>query len=140
MKKLVVLAVLILTSVSMFSQITSQGKPEVLKSFRMGVCKLIDTDGALTIVAQTKEAAGLELTVDLGNYQEAETLIASMIEYTPKARETVNLNNPSGNTAYYQKLNGTWVIVSAGGAASIAVSKGELKKMLTAITELTKSN
>ena len=135
MKKLVVLAVLILTSVSMFSQITSQGKPEVLKSFRMGVCKLIDTDGALTIVAQTKESAGLKLTVDLGNYQEAETLIASMIEYTPKSGETVNLNNPSGNTAYYQKLNGTWVIVSAGGAASIAVSKGELKKMLTAITE-----
>lgn len=135
MKKLVVLAVLVFTCVSMFSQITSQGKPEVLKSFRMGVCKLIDTDGALTIVAKTKESAGLELTVDLGNYQEAETLIASMIEYTPKARETVNLNNPSGNTAYYQKLNGTWVIVSAGGAASIAVSKGELKKMLTAITE-----
>lgn len=135
MKKLVVLAMLVFTCVSMFSQITSQGKPEVLKSFRMGVCKLIDTDGALTIVAQTKEAAGLELTVDLGNYQEAETLIASMIEYTPKARETVNLNNPSGNTAYYQKLNGTWVIVSASGVASIAVSKGELKKMLTAITE-----
>ena len=135
MKKLVLLAVLVFTSVSMFSQITSQGKPEVLKSFRMGVCKLIDTDGALTIVAQTKESAGLKLTVDLGNYQEAETLIASMIEYTPKAGETVNLNNPSGNTAYYQKLNGTWVIESASGVASIAVSKGELKKMLTAITE-----
>lgn len=135
MKKLLLLAVLVFTSVSMFSQITSQGKPETLKSFRMGVCKLIDTDGALTIVAQTKESAGLELTVDLGNYQEAETLIASMIEYTPKRGETVDLNNPSGNTAYYQKLNGTWVIVSAGGAASIAVSKGELKKMLTAITE-----
>lgn len=135
MKKLLLLAVLILTSVSMFSQITSQGKPETLKSFRMGVCKLIDTDGALTIVAQTKESAGLKLTVDLGNYQEAEALISSMIEYTPKRGETVDLNNPSGNTAYYQKLNGTWVIVSAGGAASIAVSKGELKKMLTAITE-----
>ena len=135
MKKLVLLAVLVFTSVSMFSQITSQGKPEVLNSFRLGVCKLIDTDGALTIVATTREAGGLKLTVDLGNYQEAETLIASMIEYTPKQGETVNLNNPSGNTAYYQKLNVTWVIVSAGGAASIAVSKGELKKMLTAITE-----
>ncbi|WAX08927.1 hypothetical protein BS162P3_00002 [Bacteroides phage BS162P3] len=135
MKKLVLLAMLVFTSVSMFSQITSQGKPEVLKSFRLGVCKLIDTDGALTIVAQTKESAGLKLTVDLGNYQEAETLIASMIEYTPKAGETVNLNNPSGNTAYYQKLNGTWVIESASGVASIAVSKGELKKMLEAITE-----
>ena len=135
MKKLVVLAMLVFTCVSMFSQITSQGRPETLKSFRMGVCKLIDTDGALTIVATTREAGGLKLTVDLGNYQEAEALISSMIEYTPKRGETVDLNNPSGNTAYYQKLNGTWVIVSAGGAASIAVSKGELKKMLTAITE-----
>ena len=135
MKKLVVLAVLVITSVSMFSQITSQGKPEVLKSFRMGVCKLVDTNGAISIVAKTKEAAGLELTVDLGTPQEADAIISSMIDYTPKRGETVDLNNPSNNTAYYQKLNGTWVIVSAGGAASIAVSKGELKKMLIAITE-----
>ena len=135
MKKLVVLAVLVFASVSMFSQITSQGRPEVLKSFRMGVCKLIDTNGAISIVAKTREAAGLELTVDLGTPQEADAIISSMIDYTPKQGETVNLNNPSNNTAYYQKLNGTWVIVSAGGAASIAVSKGELKKMLIAITE-----
>ena len=135
MKKLVVLAVLVFASVSMFSQITSQGRPEVLKSFRMGVCKLIDTNGAISIVAKTKEAAGLELTVDLGTPQEADAIISSMIDYTPKRGETVDLNNPSNNTAYYQKLNGTWVIVSAGGAASIAVSKGELKKMLIAITD-----
>ena len=135
MKKLVVLAVLVFTSVSIFSQITSQGRPEVLKSFRMGVCKLIDTNGAISIVAKTKEAAGLELTVDLGTPQEADAIISSMIDYTPKRGETVDLNNPSNNTAYYQKLNGTWVIVSAGGAASIAVSKGELKKMLIAITD-----
>ena len=135
MKKLVVLAVLVFASVSVFSQITSQGRPEVLKSFRMGVCKLIDTNGAISIVAKTKEAAGLELTVDLGTPQEADAIISSMIDYTPKRGETVDLNNPSNNTAYYQKLNGTWVIVSAGGAASIAVSKGELKKMLIAITE-----
>ena len=135
MKKLVVLAMLVFTSVSMFSQITSQGRPEVLRSFRMGVCKLIDTNGAISIVAKTKEAAGLELTVDLGTPQEADAIISSMIDYTPKRGETVDLNNPSNNTAYYQKLNGTWVIVSAGGAASIAVSKGELKKMLIAITE-----
>ena len=135
MKKLVVLAVLVFTSVSMFSQITSQGRPEVLKSFRMGVCKLIDTNGVISIVAKTKEAAGLELTVDLGTPQEADAIISSMIDYTPKRGETVDLNNPSNNTAYYQKLNGTWVIVSAGGAASIAVSKGELKKMLIAITD-----
>ena len=135
MKKLVVLAALVFASVSVFSQITSQGKPEVLKSFRMGVCKLIDTNGAISIVAKTKEAAGLELTVDLGTPQEADAIISSMIDYTPKQGETVDLNNPSNNTAYYQKLNGTWVIVSAGGAASIAVSKGELKKMLIAITE-----
>ena len=40
-----------------------------------------------------------------------------------------------GASDYAKHKIQTWVIVSAGGAASIAVSKGELKKMLTAITE-----
>ena len=66
MKKLVVLAVLILTSVSMFSQITSQGKPEVLKSFRLGVCKLINTNGEITIEALTGETGTYNMIVHLG--------------------------------------------------------------------------
>ena len=136
MKKLVVLAVLILTSVSMFSQITSQGKPDVLKSFRMGVCKLVDTNGEITIEALTGETGTYNMIVHLGTPEEAAVTLASLAEYKPSKGETVNLNNPGGNTAHFQKLNGTWVIEERiGKYFSIAVSRGELRKMVEALAE-----
>ena len=131
MKKLVVLAVLILTSVSMFSQITSQGKPDVLMSFRMGVCKLVDTNGEITIEAITRGSERYIMKVYLGTPEEAAVTLASLAEYKPGKGETVNLNNPSNNEAYYQKLNGTWVITEQlTELFSIAVSRGELRKMV----------
>lgn len=134
MKKLVVLAVLILTSVSMFSQITSRGKPRVLKPFRMGVCKLVDTNGEITIEAQTRESERYIMKVYLGTPEEAAVTLASLAEYKPGKGETVNLNNPSNNEAYYQKLNGTWVITEKlTELFSIAVSRGELRKMVEAL-------
>lgn len=134
MKKLVVLAVLILTSVSAFSQISSQGKPNVLKSFRMGVCKLVDTNGEITIEAITRESERYIMKVYLGTPEEAAVTLASLAEYKPKKGETVNLNNPSNNEAYFQKLNGTWVITEKlTELFSIAVSRGELRKMVEAL-------
>lgn len=131
MKKLVVLAVLILTSVSMFSQITSQGKPNVLKSFRMGVCKLVDTNGEITIEALTGETGRYNMIVHLGTPEEAAVTLASLAEYKPGKGETVNLNNPSNNEAYFQKLNGTWVITEKlTELFSISVTRGELRKMV----------
>lgn len=134
MKKLVVLAVLILTSVSMFSQITSQGKPKVLKSFRMGVCKLIDTNGEITIEALTGETGRYNMIVHLGTPEEAAVTLASLAEYKPGKGETVNLNNPSNNRAYFAKLYGTWVITQdATEIFTISVSRGELRKMVKAL-------
>ena len=134
MKKLVVLAVLILTSVSMFSQITSQGKPDVLKSFRMGVCKLVDTNGEITIEAVTRESVGYVMKVYIGTPEEAAVTLASLAEYKPGKGETVNLNNPSNNEAYFQKLTGSWIITEQlTELFSIAVSRGELKKMVEAL-------
>lgn len=131
MKKLVVLAVLILTSASMFGQITSQGKPEVLKSFRMGVCKLVDTNGSITIEAQTRESERYIMKVHLGTPEEAAVTLASLAEYKPGKGETVNLNNPSNNEAYFQKLTGSWIITEQlTELFSIAVSRGELRKMV----------
>lgn len=131
MKRLVVLAVLILTSVSMFSQITSQGKPNVLKSFRMGVCKLVDTNGEITIEAMTRETERYIMKVHLGTPEEAAVTLASLAEYKPGKGETVNLNNPGNNEAYFQKLYGTWVITEKlTEVFSIAVSRGELRKMV----------
>ena len=135
-KVLVVLAVLAIAVVNVSAQITSQGKPNVLKSFRMGVCKLIDTNGSITIEAQTKESADYTLIVHLGTPEEAEATLASLAEYKPAKGETVNLNNPGGNTAHFQKLNGVWVIEETTGKYfSIAVSRGELRKMVEALVE-----
>ena len=134
MKKLVVLAVLILTSVSMFSQITSQGKPDVLESFRMGACKLVDTNGEITIEALTGETVGYIMKVYLGTPEEAAVTLASLAEYKPGKGETVNLNNPSNNEAYFQKLTGSWIITEKlTELFSIAVSRGELRKMVDAL-------
>lgn len=134
MKKLVVLAVLVLTSVSMFSQITSQGKPDVLKSFRMGVCKLVDTNGEITIEAITRETERYIMKVHLGTPEEAAVTLASLAEYKPGKGETVNLNNPSNNEAYFQKLTGSWIITEQlTELFSIAVSRGELRKMVEAL-------
>ena len=135
-KVLVVLTVLAITVVNVSAQVTSQGKPNVLKSFRMGVCKLIDTNGSITIEAQTKESANYNLIIHLGTPEEAEATLASLAEYKPSKGETVNLNNPGGNTAHFQKLNGTWVIEERiGKYFSIAVSRGELRKMAEALAE-----
>lgn len=134
MKKLVVLAVLILTSVSMFSQITSQGKPEVLKSFRLGACKLIDTNGSITIEALTGETGRYNMIVHLGTPEEAAVTLAGLAEYKPGKGETVNLNNPSNNEAYYSKLTGVWVISeNVTGYFEISVSRRELRKMVEAL-------
>ena len=134
MKKLVVLAVLILTSVSMFSQITSQGKPDVLKSFRMGMCKLVDTNGEITIEAMTRETQRYVMIVHLGTPEEAAVTLASLAEYKPSKDETVNLNNPSNNEAYFQYLTGSWIITEKlTELFSIAISRRELKKMVEAL-------
>ena len=135
MKKLLVVLVLIMTSVSMFSQITSNGKPEVLNSFRLGNCKLINTEGAISIEATVLEATGLKMVVQLGDKDQAIAILQSMVDYKPAKGETVSLNNPSKNEAEYRKIMGDWLILSRGGVASISVTKGEMKKMITALNK-----
>lgn len=133
-KVLVVLAVLAITVVNVSAQVTSQGRPNVLKSFRMGVCKLVDTNGSITIEAVTRETERYIMKVHLGTPEEAAVTLASLAEYKPRKGETVNLNNPSNNEAYFQKFNGTWVITEKlTELFSIAVSRGELKKMVEAL-------
>lgn len=135
MKKLLMLLVLVMTSVAMFSQITSNGKPEVLNSFRLGNCKLINTEGAISIEATVIEATGLKMVVQLGGKDQAIAILQSMVDYKPAKGETVSLNNPSDNEAEYRKFNGDWLILGRGKMTSISVTKGEMKKMITALSE-----
>lgn len=137
MKKLISIVVFALLVVSpAFAQISSNGKPKVLKSFYMGVCKLIDTDGAITIEAISRESAQYKVIVHLGTPQEAKVTLAGLAEYKPSKGETVSLNNPSNNEAYYQKLNGAWVITEkVSDIFSIAVTRGELRKMVKELSK-----
>ena len=135
-KVLLALAGLAIVVVNVSAQVTSQGKPHVLRSFRMGVCKLIDTNGSITIEAQTRESVNYNLIIHLGTPEEAEATLSSLAEYKPSKGEIVNLNNPGGNTAHFQKLNGVWVIEETiGKYFSIAISRGDLRKMVEALAE-----
>lgn len=137
MKKVfAVLAVLAIAVVNVSAQVTSQGKPNVLKSFRLGACKLIDMNGSIAIEAVTRESSDYVLRVHLGTPEEARVTLSSLAEYKPSRGETVNLNNPDGNTAYYQILSCVWVIEDAiGDYFSINVSRGELRRMAKALAE-----
>ena len=100
----------------------------------MGVCKLVDTNGEITIEALTGETGRYNMIVHLGTPEEAAVTLASLAEYKPGKGETVNLNNPSNNEAYFQKLTGTWVITEKiTGYFEIHVSRGELRKMVEAL-------
>lgn len=138
MKKLISILVVVLIAVSAMAQVTSQtGKLETIKSFRLGVCKLVkaDMEGVITyqITAGVVNASSYTLDIPLGDAKAAVALLTSLAEYKPTKGEVVNLNNVDGNTATYSKFNGTWEIYGRGGVMYISVGRGELRKMAKVI-------
>lgn len=135
MKKFITLLVLVLAfAVNAMSQITSAGKPETIASFRMGTCKLVKTGGQYKISGQTKDNRFLRMNVELGDKEKAAALLRSMVDYEASRNEQVALNNSTENFAIWVGTAfGGWEITDTVGADRIAVSKGELKKMLKAI-------
>lgn len=135
MKKLITLLVLVLAfTANAMSQITTTGKPETIASFRMGTCKLVKTGDQYKISGQTKDNRFLRMNVELGNKEKAAALLRSMVDYEASRNEQVALNNSTENFAIWVGAAfGGWEITDTVGADRIAVSKGELKKMLKAI-------
>lgn len=134
MKKLISILVVVLFAVSAMAQVTSNtGRLETIKSFRLGVCKLVkaDMEGAVTyqITAGCVNVSSHTLTIPLGDKKAAVALLTSLAEYKPTKGEIVNLNNEDGNTASYSKFNGSWEIYGRGGVMYISVGRGELRKM-----------
>lgn len=125
MKKFITLLVLVLAfTANAMSQITTAGKPETIASFRMGTCKLV----------KTKDNRFLRMNVELGDKEKAAALLRSMVDYEASRNEQVALNNSTENFAIWVGTAfGGWEITDTVGADRIAVSKGELKKMLKAI-------
>lgn len=141
MKKLISILAVVLLSVSAMAQVSSaSGSLKTLKSFRLGVCKIIEaTKGDAVTYQITGQAAGttsIEMNVFLGDADAAVKTLLSLAEYKPSSiRETINLNNPGNNTAQYSKFTAVWMINSIGGQFTLNVSRGELRKMAKAITE-----
>lgn len=138
MKKLISILVVVLFAVSAMAQVTSNtGRLETIKSFRLGVCKLVkaDMEGVITyqITALIANASLHELDIPLGDEKAAVALLTSLAEYKPTKGEVVNLNNVDGNTATYSKFNGTWQIYGRGRTLYIAVSRKELLTMAKVI-------
>lgn len=135
MEKFITLLVLVLAfTANAMSQITTAGKPETIASFRMGTCKLVKTGDRYKISGQTKDNGFLRMNVELGDKEKAAVLLRSMVDYEASRNEQVALNNPTENFAVWVGTAfGGWEITDTVGADRIAVSKGELKKMLKAI-------
>lgn len=135
MKKFITLLVLVLAfTANALSQITAAGKPETIASFRMGTCKLVKTGDQYKISGQTKDNRFLRMNVELGDKEKAAALLRSMVDYEASRNEQVALNNSTENFAIWVGVAfGGWEITDTVGADRIAVSKGELKKMLKAI-------
>lgn len=141
MKKLVSILAVVLLSVSAMAQVSSaSGDLKTLKSFRLGVCKIVEvTKGdAVTyqITGRPVDTNHIEMTIVLGDADAAVKTLLSLAEYKPSSSdEVVNLNNPGDHTAQYSKFLAVWMIQSTGKQFTLNVSRGELKKMAEAINK-----
>ena len=139
MKKLVSILAVVLLSVSAMAQVsTASGSLKTLKSFRLGVCKIVEvTKGDAVTYQITGQVSGqFEMDIRLGDADAAVKTLLSLAEYKPSSsNEIVNLNNPGDHTAQYSKFTAVWMIHSPGKQFTVNISRGELKKMAEAINK-----
>lgn len=122
---------------SSFSQIKESAKPEKIGSYRMGVLKLYKTGDTFEVRGLVKQDISQILTVSLGGKEQATAILQSMVDYSGKGGESVDLNNPTENVARWMgSMMGGWEVGRTEMyAATIQMSKGEIKKMIKVITE-----
>lgn len=122
---------------SSIAQIKEGPKPEQVGSYRMGVIKLYKIGDTYEIKGQTKQFVDTRLIVTLGSKEQAAEILQSMVDYKGESGTSLDLNNPGMNVARWMgSMLGGWEIgITDMYATSIMVSKGELKKMIKAITE-----
>lgn len=122
---------------SAIAQIKESPKPEQVGSYRMGVIKLYKTGDTFEVRGLVKQDVSQILTVSLGDKEQATAILQSMVDYSGKGGESVALNNPTENVARWMgSMMGGWEVGRTEMyAATIQMSKGEIKKMIKVITE-----
>ena len=119
------------------AQIKESARPEQIGSYRMGVLKLYKTGDTFEVRGLVKQDVSQILTVSLGDKEQATAILQSMVDYSGKGGESVSLNNPTENVARWMgSMMGGWEVGRTEMyAATIQMSKGEIKKMIKVITE-----
>ena len=120
------------------AQIKESAKPEKIGSYRMGVLKLYKTGDTFEVRGLVKQKTINEiLIVSLGNKEQATAILQSMVDYKGESGASLDLNNPTENVARWMgSMMGGWEVGrSEMYAATIQMSKGEIKKMIKVITE-----
>lgn len=140
MKKFTLVFIVLIAAfaASSIAQIKEGPKPEKIGSYRLGVLKLYKAGNTFEVRGLVKQKTiQEELIVSLGDKEQATAILQSMVDYKGKGGESVALNNPTENVARWMgSMLGGWEIgITDMYATSIMVSKGELKKMIKAITE-----
>lgn len=119
------------------AQIKESAKPEQIGSYRMGVLKLYKTGDTFEVRGLVKQDVSQILTVSLGDKEQATAILQSMVDYKGGSGDSVSLNNPTENVARWMgSMMGGWEVGRTEMyAATIQMSKGEIKKMIKVITE-----
>lgn len=119
------------------AQIKESARPEQIGSYRLGVLKLYKTGDTFEVRGLVKQDVSQILTVSLGDKEQATAILQSMVDYSGKGGESVALNNPTENVARWMgSMMGGWEVGRTEMyAATIQMSKGEIKKMIKVITE-----
>lgn len=119
------------------AQIKESAKPEQIGSYRMGVLKLYKTGDTFEVRGLVKQDVSQILTVSLGDKEQATAILQSMVDYKGGSGESVALNNPTENVARWMgSMMGGWEVGRTElYAATIQMSKGEIKKMIKVISE-----
>lgn len=125
---------------SSFAQIKESAnvKPEKIGSYRMGVLKLYKAGNTFEVRGMVKQKTiHEELIVHLGDKEQATAILQSMADYKGESGKSVALNNPTENVARWMgSMMGGWEVgMTELYGATIMMSKGEIKKMIKAITE-----
>lgn len=122
---------------SSFSQIKEGPRPEKIGSYRMGVLKLYKAGNTFEVRGLVKQDVSQELIVSLGGKEQATAILQSMVDYKGESGKSVALNNPTENVARWMgSMMGGWEVGRTEMyAATIQMSKGEIKKMIKVITE-----
>lgn len=119
------------------AQIKESAKPEQIGSYCLGVLKLYKTGDTFEVRGLVKQDVSQILTVSLGDKEQATAILQSMVDYKGRSGESVALNNPTENVARWMgSMMGGWEVGRTEMyAATIQMSKGEIKKMIKVITE-----